>query len=415
MYKLSTYFKFFIINNKISIEFLCGLLVVLPIFSQIYIGVNISIVWIILPVAVFTKPRKIKVGYSFFICIVLFLAAIKFSIAGNYSASLRYFTYIAFLTSISALEFEEKKHFMYGLAAGVVINLIFGSIQYIGLIFGFWSGELDVRSWNQTLWHANPPGGFFTSLPRVAGFTNEPAYLGIYVVMCASLFLFFLKNTNHKSIILLCIFFMLLVNSRTAFFSMAWLFAIYAIHLFWMPRLLAITLAAVSMIMVPALLYNKIDFPIDYDQFLIEDISVFTRSVPIIWAFEKNNLNYQDYLIGVDNYQEYTKNVLMSANSYLVFGSQGGFSDPKSLGAALFFDLGIIGVLLYFIFCAYLMRNSVKAILFFSVINVAFFNVYAFSWPFYWFCIELCLSGVDYHGISTSGRKLTRQADNSLL
>jgi hypothetical protein len=129
---------------------------------------------------------------------------------------------------------------------------------------------------------------------------------------------------------------------------------------------------------------------VNYNKMLLDDVSVFARSAPLLWISDMNNLHFWDYLFGVANYREFAPGVSMPLTAYTVLGLQGGFLDSKSLGGAYFYDLGFVGLsaLICILFLA--LKNNARALLMFSLINVVYFNFYAFSWPLFWVAVGGC-------------------------
>ncbi|MDB5649798.1 MAG: hypothetical protein JWL62_1318 [Hyphomicrobiales bacterium] len=62
----------------------------------------------------------------------------------------------------------------------------------------------------------------------------------------------------------------------------------------------------------------------------------------------------------------------------------------KSLGGAYFYDLGLLGLAGFIATIYVACRAHTRALLMFSTVNIAFFNVYAFSWPLFWIMTACC-------------------------
>jgi len=398
----------------LSYAFWAGLWAVLPLFNQFDVGINFSVVWLLIPLIFLLDAQKLNIGAGrLFIVFLLFFLG-KFLLVQNYDSVIRYLTYIVFISCGLSLSRHRLDQFFNGMEVGLYVNFCFSVLQMIGLLSGVWSGELQPELWNAALWHANPPGGAFDFYPRVSGFANEPAYLSILlsVVVAYRLFVLQKKTLTGWYGVYVFVFFVFLINSRTAYIGYFWivLCAWLVVRQNYGERF-SLYVFILSFVLIPVGIFQKLEFPIDYDQFLIDDISIFTRTVPMLWIFDGNNLNFSDYIFGVYNYRTYVLGIDMPINSYGVFELQGGFLDSKSLGGALFYDFGLVGMFMYIYGVYFLLKNNIRALFFFSTLNIVFFNVYAFSWPLFWFCIISCVAIIRYPNselVSISNRDPSR-------
>lgn len=385
----------------LSYAFWFGVWAVLPLFNQFDVGINFSVVWLLIPLVFLLDAKKLDVGAGRLLIFFLVVVLCKFLLVQNYDSVIRYSTYIVFVFCGLSLSRHRLDQFFGGMEVGLYVNFCFSVLQMIGILSGTWSGELQPELWNPALWHANPPGGAFDFYPRVSGFANEPAYLAILlsVVVAYRLFVLQKKTLTGWYGAYVFVFFVFLINSRTAYIGYFWLVlcAWLAARPIYSERLSFLIFVS-SFVLIPVGIFLNLQFPIDYDQFLIDDISIFTRTVPMLWIFDGNNLGFFDYIFGVANYRTYVLAIDMPVNSYEVFELQGGFLDSKSLGGALFYDFGLAGILLYICGVYFLLKNNVRALFLFSTLNIVFFNVYAFSWPLFWFCIISCVAIIRYPG-----------------
>jgi hypothetical protein len=373
-----------------------GFLAAFPIFNQVEIGINFSIIWLLIAVVpLFCTEWKLP-SACFPVIGFLIVIAIKFLLFFNFEASFRYIIYIVFLFSAGMLERPLFDRFFRGFEVGVLINFIFAIFQMIGMLTGRWQGTLDVKLWNSTLWHANPPGGLISELPRVSGFCNEPAYLGIVVLVLFAYRVFVGEEKPHKGWfgIYILFFVFVLINSRTATVAYAWILACSIVLMIkpgWLHSLIASAMYLLSFIILPITIMIKTTETQNLRELLLDDVSIFARSVPLSWIRDGNNLDLLDYLFGVGNYRSFVYGVHVEQNIFEVLDLQAATRDSKSLGGAYFYDFGIIGTILFILIVFLKCRHSSPALLLFSSANIIFFNVFAFSWPLFWIVAICCI------------------------
>lgn len=370
-----------------------GFFAAFPIFNQVYVGTNLSLLWVLILVTPLIYGADFPEKSAFLIMAFLAIAAIKFIAVFNVEAIVRYIVYIAFVAAAAAgLRRKRLDEIFAGFEVGLICNVAFACIQMFGLLTGLFDAIFPVRSWNPSLWHYNPPGGMILVWPRVSGFANEPAYLGTLMIAAASYRLLVQKKrtlTGPYGIYLFLVI-MVLVNSRTSFFSYIWLVAcsvVMSLRSWTLMTVSAVGMYLCSFVILPAAIMFRSDEVVDYRKMMLEDISVFSRTAPIIWIKEGNHLSTLDYFIGVSNYREYAPTVSMPPIPLLSLRSQGALLDPKSLGAAYFYDLGFLGIIGFVAVLYFVCGGGVSALLLISAVNVSFFNVYAFSWPLFWLMI----------------------------
>jgi hypothetical protein len=367
----------------------------LLIFNQIYIGTNLSLLWVAIIFApFFCRYRAIQWNYAMLVLYLGFFL-LKFLLAANIPGAVRYLTYIGFVwMGAASMREAQFERFFSSFQVGIVCNIAFACLQMLGKLSHAYEAVLPVTLWNPSLWHINPDGGMFTFLPRVSGFTNEPAYLGTVILAGAAYRLFIQEKQTltgrYGLYLFLSIIF--LVNSRTAFLSYIWLAGCGFLLILEKRRIMHFVIYAIyaaSFVLLALVIIYTTDTG-DLKLLADDDISVFARVVPLTWIKEGNNLTLSDYLFGVGDYRAFSQTVNMSNTTYTLFELQGGLLDSKSLGGAYFFDLGILGLIAFIAVSAYLCRGRVRSLLFMSMINVTFFNFYAFSWPLFWLCVIAC-------------------------
>jgi hypothetical protein len=373
-----------------------GFIAAFPIFNQVDIGINFSILWPLIAAApLFCTEWKLR-GECFPVIGFLTVIVLKFLLFLNFEASFRYVIYIVFLFSAGALDKNFFDRFFKGFESGVLINFIFAIFQMIGMLTGRWQGTFDVRLWNSTLWHANPPGGLIWEIPRVSGFSNEPAYLGILVLTLFAYRVFVSGWSPTKGwygLYIFCFVFFL-INSRTAAVAYVWILACSFIFMISSDRLrtaAAVSIYVLSFIILPLIIMIKTAETQDLMELLLEDVSIFARTVPLLWIRDGNNLGFFDYLIGVGQYRTFVYGVHVDQNIFDVLNLQAATRDSKSLGGAYFYDFGIIGTVVFALILFLRCRRSNPALLLFSSANIIFFNVFAFSWPLFWIVVVCCL------------------------
>lgn len=367
----------------------------LLIFNQVYVGVNFSLIWLgIIGAPLLSKRHPIRPEYialSAFLLLIL----LKFFLSSNISSISRYITYILFALCCGASMAEKEfERFFTGFEFGLILNIFLAVVQMAGLLTDTFVATFPVTTWNRTLWHYTLEEGLLKFLPRVPGFTQEPAYLGTLVLAAAG----YRRFVQERPVLLgyygvyLLISVMLLVNSRTVVVGYCWL-VMSALSLTLRDRrgmkLVYLMIYALSFIILPIVIIATTDTR-DLKFLADQDISIFARAVPLTWIDEKNNLTFVNYLVGVGDYHAYTQSVNMSDLVYNLLEAEGGLLDAKSLGGAYFFDFGFAGLAAYMIVVGYICRNKANSLLFMSLINIAFFNVYALSWPLYWLFLIAC-------------------------
>lgn len=397
--------------------FVSGLCATLLIFNQIYIGTNFSIIWLLIILApLFSHKFKIYRRFTG-LQLLLLLFLLKFIIALNGAAVIRYLTYIAFFgigtASMRRNHFDE---FFKGFHWGLGINFVFACVQVIGRLTKSYTATLPVEIWNPVLWHAILDDGMLSFYPRVSGFTLEPAYLGTLLIIAAGYRMFIQHRPVFSGLYGLYLSFsiVLLVNSRTTFFAYGWL---VVCKLLTKLKGGVITNAAVSIIyissfiLIPLTIILRTDTA-DLKVVADDDISVFARIVPLTWIRDGNGLSFGNYIFGVGDYRAYAETVSMPSVIYALFSYQGGLLDSKSLGGAYFFDFGLIGLVLFMLSVAMACRWNRFGLLYASLINIAFFNVYAFSWPLFWLALMACglTGGSIVHG--SAATKSRRRSDH---
>ena len=373
-----------------------GAVSTLLIFNQVYVGTNLSIVWIAVMIAPVLCDRHPLRRSQVALALLLLAFAAKFLVVMNLAAIVRYATYIAFVSAaMISLQEAEFDRFFRGFEIGVACNIAFACVQIVGKVSGAYDAVFPVESWNPSLWHSNPDGGMFTFFPRVSGLTNEPAYLGTIVITMAAYRLFVQKKKtlSGRYGVVLFLVIMLLVNSRTACVSYMWLIGCSILLQF--EKMIAVRYASyamyvVSFVIMPLTIVYSTNGYFDYDTLLQDDVSVFARTVPLTWIREGNNLDVSNYLFGVGNYRTFAQTVDMPATAYSAFELQGGLLDAKSLGGAYFYDLGIVGLATFIGAVGLLCNWRIRSLLLFSIININFFNVYAYSWPLFWLMLVAC-------------------------
>ncbi|ATQ69568.1 hypothetical protein CQW49_18040 [Methylosinus trichosporium OB3b] len=289
---------------------------------------------------------------------------------------------------------KEFERFFTGFQFGLILNIFLAVVQMAGLLTDTFVATFPVTTWNRALWHYTLPEGLLKFLPRVPGFTPEPAYLGTLVLAAAG----YRRFVQGRPVLLgyygayLLITVLLLVNSRTVVVGYCWL-VMSALALTLRDRcsmkLIYLMIYGLSFITLPIVIIATTDTR-DLKFLADQDISIFARAVPLTWIDEQNNLTFINYLIGVGDYQSYTQSVNMSEVVYTLLEAEGGLMDSKSLGGAYFYDFGLAGLAAYAIVVGYICRNKTNSLLFMSLINIAFFNVYALSWPLYWLFLIAC-------------------------
>ncbi len=401
-----------VVNSPDSIEtvsryfFYLGLFATLLIFNQIYVGNNFSLLWLgVIAGPLFSPKRFLRWNYA---VILLFLALflIKFVCAANFAAIARYIIYILFV-ALGAASMREAQfdRFFEGFHIGLALNIAFACVQMVGKITHAYDATFPVTLWNPSLWHAVMDEGMLTFYPRVSGFTNEPAYLGTLLLVASGYRLFIQERPvfsgRYGFYLTLSVF--LLVNSRTTFIGYCWLAGCSILLMFekWrFVRFVFYSVYSVSFILLPAIIMITTDTG-DLKALADEDISIFARAVPLTWIEEANNLTWANYLLGVGDYRVYSQTVNMSEVTFQLLDNQGGLLDSKSQGGTYFYDLGLVGLVVFIFGVFYLCRGRPRALLFVSLINIVFFNVYAFSWPLFW----LCMIGCGLKGRKPSGRE----------
>lgn len=369
-----------------------GFIAAFPIFNQVQIGINFSIIWLLIAVAPlfcieWKLPRACFLLIGFLIVVVL-----KFLLSFNFEASFRYVIYMVFLFSAGTLDRDFFDRFFKGLESGVFINFIFAIFQMIGMLTGHWQGTFDVTVWNSTLWHVNPPGGLIPEFPRVSGFCNEPAYLGIVVLVLFAYRVFVARRSPIKGwygIYILC-FIVIFINSRTAAVAYAWILAcniVFTLNSDRAKTLAASAMYLLSYIVLPLIIMINTVENQNLRELLLDDVSIFARTVPLIWIREGNNLELLDYLFGVSNYRGFVYSVHVEQSIFDVLDLQMATRDSKSLGGAYFYDFGIIGTIAFASIIFLRCRQNSRALLLFSSANIIFFNVFAFSWPLFWILV----------------------------
>lgn len=363
------------------------------IFNQFNIGGNISIIWLMACAFPIIKQRfNFSISFSFLLLFLIFVS-FKFILAGNISAVVRYAIYILTLISI-LLSFDRRDFasFFKGFEIGLGLNVGFALLQMAGELTGVYRALLKPSVWNPYLWHYNPPGGMFTFWPRVSGFSNEPAYLGLLFIANAAYRTFIAEKQTltGKYGIYLFLVIILLVNSRTAFYGYVFL-AIGALIVRFRDhpaiKPVAVVTYIASFIIMPAfLIHSTSDFR-SLQEMLRQDVSVFARSVPLRWPLTPEYFSFWEYAFGVSDYSAFAQNLPIPQIIRSMFVSQGMFSDSKSLGGAYFYDFGLVGAAIFIVALGQAYRWNTRALLFYAVINVGFFNVYAFSWPLFWICV----------------------------
>ena len=367
----------------------------LLIFNQVYVGVNFSLIWIgVIGAPLLSKRYAIR-PELLAICVFLLLILLKFFLASNIGAISRYIIYITFIlccaTSMGEKEFEM---FFVGFEFGLILNILLAIIQMAGLLTDTYVATFPVMTWNRTLWQYTLGEGLLKFLPRVPGFTPEPAYLGTLVLTAAGYRRFVQGRPilfgYYGAYLLTSVLF--LVNSRTVVVGYCWLaMSTLSLTLFGRRSMnfVYLIIYALSFIILPIMIIATTDTR-DLKQLADQDISIFARAVPLTWIDEMNNLTLGNYIVGVGDYHTYTQSVNMSDIVYDLLESEGGLLDSKSLGGAYFFDFGLAGLASYIIVVGYICRNKANSLLFMSLINIAFFNVYALSWPLYWLFVIAC-------------------------
>jgi hypothetical protein len=400
--------------------FLLGGFSTLLIFNQIYIGTNVSLIWVgIIAAPLFTKRYPVQ-PRIFVLLAFLAVVLLKFALASNGVAIARYFIYLLFVlccaTSMIEAEFER---FIDGFHLGLGLNIMLACVQMAGTISNTFVATFPVSAWNPTLWHYTLDEGLLKFLPRVPGFTQEPAYLGTLVLAAAGYRLLVqgrpVFSGWYSAYLLASIFF--LVNSRTAVVGYCWLGMAALVS---MLRVRPVThfvyffIYAFSFILLPIVIVATTDTR-DLKYLADEDISVFARAVPLTWIDEMNNLTFVNYLVGVGNYSYFVQSVTMSDFTYTLLDSEGALLDSKSLGGAYFYDFGLAGLAIFIGVLWYICRDRPRSLLFVSLINIAFFNVYALSWPLYWLFLIACgLSGRMPHK-DNPARQRTAESLNSKI
>jgi hypothetical protein len=282
-----------------------------------------------------------------------------------------------------------------GMGRGLKLNFYFCCVQSISKILGIWDGTLPVELWNINLWHVNPPGGVTDLWPRVSGFTNEPAYLGILLTIYMSFRFFFLGISVFSGWcgLYFFIFQVFLINSRTSMLSYILLILLVIIGRLDLikSRWPSLVIIIFSVFFMPIMVLKDALTDINLTELFLRDISIFARSVPLIWIYEGNNLSLVDYILGVSDYRIYANQTIMDDVPRAVFEMQSGDLDAKSLSGAYFFDFGFLGISMFIILFWVFINKKVRFLFLFLLANVAFFNVYAFSWPLYWICLVICL------------------------
>jgi hypothetical protein len=366
------------------------------IFNQIYVGTNVSLIWVAVIAAPLICDRQTISWVQAAVIVFLFAFTVKFLVFMNATAVVHYLIYIAFVgAAMISLRRPEFDLFFSGVQIGLACNIAFACFQMVGKLSGTYDAVFPIDTWNPSLWHVNPEGGMFLFYPRVSGFANEPAYLGTIVIMAAAYRLFVQKKQAVTGWYGLYLFLsiMALVNSRTAFVSYLWLVSCAILLRFeqhFVGRIAAYAVYVLSFVVMPLTIMYTTDGFGDYSNLLKDDISVFARTVPLTWIREGNNLSPANYFFGVGDYRSYAQAVNMPELAFLALDIQGGLLDPKSLGGAYFFDLGIVGLAAFIAAVGILCNGRVASLLLFSTININFFNVYAYSWPLFWLTLVIC-------------------------
>lgn len=365
-----------------------------PLFNQVYIGINVSLIWALIPLlGVLAKPSRVD-WRSTAVLLFLLIVFLKFVLAFNLEATFRYFCYISFFGSLVLFYGGRQLDWFFdGLQSAVYVNIVVALVQVCGLLTGSFDFHLSPEYWNPTLWHYNPPGGMFTFIPRVSGLTNEPAYLGLIAALpMAYKWCIQKSQISRGSFIVVSASIILLANSRTSTIAYFYLCGIMLIR--DRSKVAPLVIARIAYVcslavLVGILLWQaeanyRLGGAYDYDAMMLDDISVFSRTAPVLLFREMNNLGIFDVLFGVGNYRSYIVSVSLPAMAYEALLQQGAFLDAKSLFGAVLFDFGVIGVCAYVALIYIILKNCVNGLFLFSFLNVAFFNIYAFSWPLFW-------------------------------
>ncbi|MDB5649799.1 MAG: hypothetical protein JWL62_1319 [Hyphomicrobiales bacterium] len=203
-----------------------GFIAAFPIFNQIDVGMNLSLIWVAVLMAPLVYGLRPIAWPMVPLLVLLGIFMLKFAAVANVEAALRYAIYIGFImAAMSGLDRRRMDDFFRGFEIGLICNIAFGCIQMAGLLTGTFEAIFPVTAWNATLWHYNPPGGMFLFYPRVSGFCNEPAYLGTLLIAQAAYRVFVQgrRTLTGRYGVYLFMSIVLLVNSRTAFASYLWL------------------------------------------------------------------------------------------------------------------------------------------------------------------------------------------------
>jgi hypothetical protein len=370
-----------------------GAISTLLIFNQINIGTNLSLLWLFVAAFPLLRHYRLPLHRSTLLLIFFGVFAVKFALFGNSSAVIRYVSYTVFVGAL-LLSFKRRDYdlFFRGFEIGLAINTGFGIFQMMGEVSGAYHAVFNPQAWNPHLWHANPPGGMFSAWPRVSGFANEPAYLGLLYVVNGAYRIFIAGKTTLTGIYGLYLFgaLVFLVNSRTSFYS--YVFLAFAASILYirderLAKPIAIVIYVLSFIIMPLYIIHGTSDARTLQELLTDDVSIFARAVPLHWAMNSDYISLSGYMIGVGDYTKFVSELPLPDDIYDAFVNQGMFADSKSLGGAYFYDLGFVGLATFAALLAYIYGWRTRALLFFSIVNIGCFNIYAFSWPLFWILV----------------------------